>query len=118
MVFGSQSSRVATYSVPPWPSLAAPMAAYRRRSFSESEAWNIRIECSISALCVMGGRPWRGRGNPGLGYTVRTQDREVIDSAILDWWHRSCYSWGEDRPEETPDAATECPPPTRTDPRS
>src|SRR3954463_9953747 len=83
MVLGSQPRRVATYSVPPCPSLAASMAAYRRRSFSESEAWNIRIECSISALYVMGGRPWQGRGNTGLGYTVRTQKREVIDSAIL-----------------------------------
>ena len=26
------------YSIPPWPSLAASMAAYRRRSFSESES--------------------------------------------------------------------------------
>ena len=43
------------YSVPPWPSLAASMAAYRLRSFSESESWNIRIECSISGLYVMAG---------------------------------------------------------------
>src|SRR5512142_3276605 len=46
MVLGSQPSRVATYSVSPCPSLAASMAAYRLRSFSESESWNIRKEPS------------------------------------------------------------------------
>ena len=71
------------YSVPPWPSLAASMAAYRLRSFSESESWNIRIECSISGLYVMGGRPLRGRDRPCYGYTIRTENREVIESAIL-----------------------------------
>src|SRR4051812_1420697 len=83
MVLGSQPSRVEIYSVPPWPSLAASMAAYRLRSFSESESWNICIECSISGLYVMSGRPWRGLDRPGYGYTAGIADREVIESAIL-----------------------------------
>src|SRR3954447_19029957 len=83
MVFGSQSSRVATYSIPPCPSLAASMAAYRLRSFSESESWNIRMECSISGLYIMGGRPLRDLDGPCYGYTVRTENREVIKLAIL-----------------------------------
>src|SRR3954453_3229428 len=83
MVLGSQPSRVAIYPVPPCPSLAASMAAYRLRSLSESESWNIRIECSISALYGMAGRPWRGLDCPGYGYTMRAADREVIESVIL-----------------------------------
>src|SRR5215218_5251514 len=83
MVLGSHPRRVATYSVPPWPSLAASMAAYRLRSFSESESWNIRMECSISGLYIMGGRPLRGPDGPCHGYTVRTEVREVIELAIL-----------------------------------
>src|SRR4051794_10905867 len=71
------------YSVPPWPSLAASRAAYRLRSFSESESWNIRIECSISGLYVMGGRPLRGLDRPCYRYTIRTGIREVIELAIL-----------------------------------
>src|SRR4051794_15964826 len=71
------------YSVPPWPSLAASMAAYRLRSFSESESWNIRIECSISGLYVMSGRPLQGLDRPCYRYTIRTGNREVIESAIL-----------------------------------
>src|SRR3954451_4235503 len=83
MVLGSQPSRVEIYAVPPWPSLAASMAAYRLRSFSESESWNIRIECSIAGLYVMGGRPLRGLDRPCYRYTIRTGNREVIESAIL-----------------------------------
>src|SRR3954447_11407273 len=83
MVLGSQPRSVEIYSVPPWPSLAASMAAYRLRSFSESESWNIRIECSISGLYVMGGRPLRGLDRPCYRYTIRTGNREVIESAIL-----------------------------------
>lgn len=71
------------YSVPPWPSFAASRAAYRLRSFSESDSWNIRIACSISGLYDMVGRPWRGLDGPGYGYTIRTGDREVIESATL-----------------------------------
>src|SRR3954453_16433192 len=88
MVLGSQPSRVEIYSVPPWPSLAASMAAYRLRSFSESESWNIRIECSISGLYVMGRRPLAGRDNPCYRYTIRTGIREVIESAILSVYFR------------------------------
>src|SRR4051812_366761 len=58
------------------------MAAYRLRSFSESESWNIRIECSISGLYVMGGRPLRGLDRPYYRYTIPTGNREVIESAI------------------------------------
>src|SRR3954447_12310922 len=83
MVLGSQPSSVEIYSVPLWPSLATSMAAYRLRSFSESESWNIRIECSISGLYVMAGRPLRGRDRPGYGYTMQEANREVIESAIL-----------------------------------
>src|SRR3954453_16787286 len=83
MVLGSQSRTVATYSIPPCPSLAASMAAYRLRSFSESESWNIRMECSISGLYIMGGRPLRGPDGPCHCYTVRTEVREVIELAIL-----------------------------------
>src|SRR6059036_2999484 len=83
MVLGSQPRSVEIYSVPPCPSLAASMAAYRLRSFSESESWNIRMECSISGLYIMGGRPLRGPDGPCHGYTVRTEDREVIESAFL-----------------------------------
>src|SRR4051812_34324921 len=59
------------------------MAAYHLRSFSESESWNIRIECSISGLYDMGGRPWRGLDCPCHGYTVWTTDRELIESEFL-----------------------------------
>src|SRR5512147_865594 len=31
----------------------------------------------------MGERPWRGLDCPCHGYTIRTEDREVIESAIL-----------------------------------
>jgi hypothetical protein len=59
------------------------MAAYRLRSFSESEAWNIRIECSISGLYDMAGRPLRGLDRPGYGYTRQKANREVIELVIL-----------------------------------
>src|SRR5437588_11150948 len=83
MVLGSQPRRVEIYSVPPWPSLATSMAAYRLRSFSESESWNIRIECSISGLYVMAGVRGEVFDDPGYGYTMWAEDREVIESAIL-----------------------------------
>src|SRR3954466_14680041 len=83
MVLGSQPRSVETYWMPPCPSLAASMAAYRLRSFSESESWNIRIECSISGLYVMAGRPLRGLDRPGYGYTTRKANREVIELAVL-----------------------------------
>src|SRR5947209_20135416 len=82
MVLGSQPRRVEIYSVPPWPSLATSMAAYRLRSFSESESWNIRIECSISGLYVMAGVRGEVFDDPGYGYTMWAEDREVIESAI------------------------------------
>src|SRR3954466_12529633 len=59
------------------------MAAYRLRSFSERESWNIRIECSSSGLYIMAGRPLRGLDCPCYGYTAWAGDREVIESAIL-----------------------------------
>jgi hypothetical protein len=31
----------------------------------------------------MGGRPWRSLDRPCPSYTIRTEDREVIESAIL-----------------------------------
>src|SRR5215510_6171239 len=37
------------YSTPPWPSLAASMAAYRRRSFSDNHSKKRCIFSSISA---------------------------------------------------------------------
>src|ERR671925_772039 len=49
MVFGSHSRTCAMYSTPPCPSLAASTAAYRRRSFSDSQPKNRFIFCSTSA---------------------------------------------------------------------
>src|SRR5467141_1832745 len=49
MVFGSHAKTRAIYSTPPWPSLAASTAAYRRRSFSDSHPKNRCIFCSTSA---------------------------------------------------------------------
>src|SRR4029450_4832124 len=49
MVFGSQAKTRAMYSIPPCPSLAASTAAYRRRSFSDSQPKNRCIFRSTSA---------------------------------------------------------------------
>src|SRR5262250_1145542 len=49
MVFGSHAKTRAMYSTPPYPSLAASTAAYRRRSFSDSQPKNRCIFYSISA---------------------------------------------------------------------
>src|SRR5438477_3969685 len=49
MVFGSHAKIRAMYSTPPCPSLAASTAAYRRRSFSDSQLKNRCIIPSISA---------------------------------------------------------------------
>ena len=49
MVFGSHAKTRAMYSTPPWPSLAASTAAYRRRSFSDSHPKKRCIFPSISA---------------------------------------------------------------------
>src|SRR6267143_3265159 len=49
MVFGSHAKTRAMYSTPPCPSLAASMAAYRRRSFSDNQLKNRCIIPSISA---------------------------------------------------------------------
>src|SRR5207302_3531029 len=49
MVCGSHAKTRALYSTPPCPSLATSTAAYRRRSFSDSQPKNRFIFCSISA---------------------------------------------------------------------
>src|SRR5437867_1556615 len=49
MVFGSHAKTRAMYSTPPGPSLAASTAAYRRRSFSDSQPKNRFIFHSTSA---------------------------------------------------------------------
>src|SRR5712692_2728567 len=49
MVCGSQAKTRAMYSPPPCPSLATSTAAYRRRSFSDSQQKNRCIFCSTSA---------------------------------------------------------------------
>src|SRR5213594_817920 len=49
MVFGSHAKTCAMYSTPPCPSLAASTAAYRRRSFSDSQPKNRCIFHSTSA---------------------------------------------------------------------
>src|SRR4029453_12359323 len=49
MVLGSHANTRAMYSTPPWPSLAASMAAYRRRSFSDNHPKKRCIFSSISA---------------------------------------------------------------------
>src|SRR5262249_28559034 len=49
MVSGSHVKTCAMYSTPPWPSLAASTAAYRRRSFSDNHSKKRCIFSSISA---------------------------------------------------------------------
>src|SRR5262249_24381000 len=49
MVFGSHVKTCAMYSIPPWPSLAASTAAYRRRSFCDNHPKKRCIFSSISA---------------------------------------------------------------------
>src|SRR5438105_6741671 len=49
MVCGSHAKTRAMYSTPPCPSLATSTAAYRRRSFSDSQPKNRFIFCSTSA---------------------------------------------------------------------
>src|SRR5262244_1496394 len=49
MVLGSHAKTRAMYSTPPWPSLAASTAAYRRRSFSDNHPKKRCIFSSISA---------------------------------------------------------------------
>src|SRR4029434_1846792 len=49
MVLGSHANTRALYSTPPWPSLAASMAAYRLRSFSDNHPKKRCIFSSISA---------------------------------------------------------------------
>src|SRR5215813_5119760 len=49
MVLGSHAKTRAMYSTPPWPSLAASAAAYRRRSFSDNHPKKRCIFSSISA---------------------------------------------------------------------
>src|SRR4029434_3490873 len=49
MVLGSHANTRAMYSTPPWPSLAASMAAYRRRSFSYNHPKKRCIFSSLSA---------------------------------------------------------------------
>src|SRR2546422_11725835 len=49
MVFGSHAKTRAMYSTPPCPSLAASTAAYRRRSFSDSQPKKRFIFHSTSA---------------------------------------------------------------------
>src|SRR4029453_16276757 len=49
MVLGSHANTRAMYSTPPWPSLAASMAAYRRRSFFHNPSKKRFIFSAISA---------------------------------------------------------------------
>src|SRR6266436_6588900 len=49
MVCGSHAKTRAMYSTPPCPSLATSTAAYRRRSFSDSQPKNRFIFCSTAA---------------------------------------------------------------------
>src|SRR5215471_11066423 len=49
MVLGAHAKTRAMYSTPPWPSLAASAAAYRRRSFSDNYPKKRCIFSSISA---------------------------------------------------------------------
>src|SRR4051812_16797610 len=49
-VLGSQPRRAEMYSIPPWPSLAASMAAYRRRSLSLRESKSRLISRSTPAV--------------------------------------------------------------------
>src|SRR6266567_2105106 len=58
MVCGSHAKTRAMYSIPPCPSLAASMAAYRRRSFSDNQLKKRCIFPSISA------------GYPSISYSL------------------------------------------------
>src|SRR5512145_357217 len=87
MVFGSHAKTCAMYSTPPWPSLAASTAAYRRRSFSDSHPKNRCIFCSISAeyACILPSLPqnlFRGKD------TTAQAIREVILDHVLKAAHR------------------------------
>src|SRR6266568_3523288 len=92
MVCGSHAKTRAMYSIPPCPSLAASMAAYRRRSFSDNQLKKRCIFPSISA------------GYPSISYsllqnllwskdTTAPAIREVIlDHILRRVMGETCYS--------------------------
>ena len=82
MVFGSHAKRRAMYSIPPCPSLAASMAAYRRRSFSDSHPKNRCIFPSISAVYSSIPSSWQ-QGLRHRQNTTAQASREVILHRIL-----------------------------------
>jgi len=82
MVFGSHAKTRAMYSIPPCPSLVASMAAYRRRSFSDSHPKNRCIFPSISAGYSSIPSSWL-RGLRRSQDTTAQASREVILNRIL-----------------------------------
>src|SRR2546429_8409926 len=82
MVFGSHAKGRAMYSIPPCPSLAASMAAYRRRSFSDSHPKNRCIFPSSSAVYSSIPSSWL-QGLRRRQDTTAQASREVILHRIL-----------------------------------
>src|SRR5215471_15075573 len=82
MVFGSHAKSWAMYSSSPCPSLAASMAAYRRRSFSDSHPKNRCIFPSISAVYSSIPSSWL-QGLCHRQDTTAQASREVILNRIL-----------------------------------
>src|SRR5215510_9950121 len=82
MVCGSHPKIRAIYSTPPCPSLAASIAAYRRRSFSDSHPKNRCIFCSISAEYPSMPHSWIQNLLRGQDTTAQAI-REVILDHIL-----------------------------------
>src|SRR5947199_701562 len=82
MILGLHAERPAMYSVPPCPSLAASMAAYRRRSFSDSHPKNRCIFPSSSAVYSSIPSSWL-QGLRRRQDTTAQASREVILHRIL-----------------------------------
>src|SRR2546430_9937928 len=93
MVFGSHAKRRAMYSIPPCPSLAASMAAYRRRSFSDSHPKNRCIFPSSSAVYSSIPSSWL-QGLRRRQDTTAQASREVILHRILSSDNRLYQSLG------------------------
>src|SRR2546425_9498611 len=90
MVFGSHSKTCAIYSIPPCPSFAASTAAYRRRSFSDSQLKN-RFIFPLTSTSYTSMLPSLPRDLLCSKDTMAQAVREVILDHILStghWWPR------------------------------
>src|SRR5713101_1305067 len=102
MVFGSHSKTCAIYSIPPCPSFAASTAAYRRRSFSDSQLKN-RFIFPLTSTSYTSMLPSLPRDLLWSKDTMAQAVREVILDHILsgrNWcrafFDRGCHGWGLD----------------------